>query len=556
MQTPTIRQPRPLYLIKDTFMLLVRKRLQKGYHYAKKSKSPAWSFVAFIYQLNLVFFLPSPVSAYISPSGLWSIGTTGPRIYSSYQEACKVAADSRLGLNGYYNLRYFNVYEDEKNGYARCVYTAKKDGQGLESRVYRNGVNCPTNSSLISGQCICNAEYYESNGACISGIVPIKNLGSGETDQAGGPSTCAGNPINFAMGIKVQEEEDYRSALEHHPLQLTRHFSSADGYWRHNYATRLLVETSRVTLFFPDGRGIPFTRSGVTITADADELGHLVQTSTGWLYTAVDNSRYAFNVDGRLIQQSEPYGLHHNLTYGPGGSITVTDSFGNSFSFTEDAHFQPRSLTAPGISVTYTYDSSDRLLSATKTADATVVGTRTYHYENTTYPRFLTGITDELDVRYATFAYDSQGRAISSSHAAGADLTQVTYNTNGTVTVTNPLGKQSTYHFATIQGIKRIAQIVGEPAPNCPASNSTFTYDTRGLLASQTDHLGHITQHTYNVRGLRTSTTEAVGTAQQRVTTTTWHPTLPLPMQIVEPQRTTTYTRDTQGRVLTRTIAD
>ena len=393
--------------------------------------------------------------------------------------------------------------------------------------------------------------YYDT-----SAVVPIKNLGSGETDQAGGPPTCAGNPINFAMGIKVQEEEDYRSALEHYPLRLTRHFSSADGYWRHNYATRLLVETSRVTLFFPDGRGIPFTRSGSTITADADELGHLAQTSTGWLYTAVDNSRYAFNTQGRLIRQSEPYGLYHDLAYAPNGLVTVTDSFGNSFSFTEDAHFQPRSLTAPGISVAYTYDSSDRLLSATKTADAIVVGTRTYHYENPTYPRFLTGITDELDVRYATFAYDSQGRAISSSHAAGADLTQVTYNANGTVTVTNPLGKQSTYHFSTIVGVKRITQIVGEPAPNCPASNSTFTYDTRGLLTSQTDHLGHITQHTYNARGLRTSTTEAVGTAQQRVTTTTWHPTLPLPMQIVEPQRTTTYTRDTQGRVLTRTIAD
>lgn len=393
--------------------------------------------------------------------------------------------------------------------------------------------------------------YYDT-----SAVVPIKNLGSGKTDQAGGPPTCAGNPINFAMGIKVQEEEDYRSVLEQYPLQLTRHFSSADGYWRHNYATRLLVETSRATLFFPDGRGIPFTRSGTTITADADELGHLVQTSTGWLYTAVDNSRYAFNPQGRLVQQSEPYGLYHDLAYAPNGLITVTDSFGNSFSFTEDAHFQPRSLTAPGISVAYTYDSSDRLLSATKTADATVVGTRTYHYENPTYPRFLTGITDELDVRYATFAYDSQGRAISSSHAAGADLTQVTYNANDTVTVTNPLGKQSTYHFSSIAGVKRITQIVGEPAPNCPASNSTFTYDARGLLVSQTDNLGHTTQYAYNARGLRTSTAQAVGTAQQRVSTTTWHPTLPLPMQIVEPLRTITYTRDTQGRVLTRTITD
>ena len=510
----------------------------------KKFRIPTWSFMIFAL-IGLTNTAHACALSFTSPGHLAKVSTskitvrgTGSGDASTGDQGTVTAT-----LNG-------TTFFSQSGSFTAMVSFLESRGVSV---TLRPGANYFSVKGSVGG---CTASdsmtvYYDT-----SAVVPIKNLGGGETDQAGGPSTCAGNPINFAMGIKVQEEEDYRSALEHHPLQLTRHFSSADGYWRHNYATRLLVETSRVTLFFPDGRGIPFTRSGVTITADADELGHLVQTSTGWLYTAVDNSRYAFNVDGRLIQQSEPYGLHHNLTYGPGGSITVTDSFGNSFSFTEDAHFQPRSLTAPGISVTYTYDSSDRLLSATKTADATVVGTRTYHYENTTYPRFLTGITDELDVRYATFTYDSQGRAISSSHAAGADLTQVTYNANCTVTVTNPLGKQSTYHFATIQGIKRIAQIVGEPAPNCPASNSTFTYDTRGLLASQTDHLGHITQHTYNVRGLRTSTTEAVGTAQQRVTTTTWHPTLPLPMQIVEPQRTTTYTRDTQGRVLTRTIAD
>ncbi|HBP6575349.1 TPA: RHS repeat protein, partial [Pseudomonas aeruginosa] len=32
-----------------------------------------------------------------------------------------------------------------------------------------------------------------------------------------------------------------------------------------------------------------------------------------------------------------------------------------------------------------------------------------------------------------------------------------------------------------IQGIKRIVAIEGEPSPNCPSSNSTFTYDDQGL---------------------------------------------------------------------------
>ncbi len=67
-----------------------------------------------------------------------------------------------------------------------------------------------------------------------------------------------------------------------------------------------------------------------------------------------------------------------------------------------------------------------------------------------------------------------------------------------------------------IQGIKRIVAIEGEPSPNCPSSNSTFTYDERGLLSSKRDNNGNLTTYQYNVRGLETSRTEAAGTAQAR----------------------------------------
>lgn len=84
----------------------------------------------------------------------------------------------------------------------------------------------------------------------------------------------------------------------------------------------------------------------------------------------------------------------HTLTYGTNGTVSVADGFGNSLSFTEDSQFQPRSLTTPNFSVAYGYDTSFRLLTATNTAGTSVTA-RTYHYENATYPRFLTGITDE-----------------------------------------------------------------------------------------------------------------------------------------------------------------
>ncbi|WP_285961991.1 RHS repeat protein [Pseudomonas tohonis] len=204
-------------------------------------------------------------------------------------------------------------------------------------------------------------------------------------------------------------------------------------------------------------------------------------------------------------------------------------------------------------SVSYTYNSIRRLTAVTTTRDA-VVSSQTYHYEDAN-PNLLTGITDERGIRYATWAYDDQGRAISSEHAGGAERTLVSYNADGSSTVTNALGKRTTYRFQTIQGIRRITAIEGEPSANCPNSNSTFTYDDRGLVKTRTDNKGNITTFDYNERGLETSRTEAYGTLQARTVTTTWHPTLFLPASVIEPDRITTYSYDDQGRPLSQSVS-
>lgn len=116
---------------------------------------------------------------------------------------------------------------------------------------------------------------------------------------------------------------------------------------------------------------------------------------------------------------------------------------------------------------------------------------RIFHYEDSLNPRKLTGITDERGVRYATWAYDLQGRALSSEHAGGAEKVHITYNANGTSTVTNALGKKATYSFAVSQGVKHISAINGIISANCAASNSTFTYDTKGLLRTKKDSKTH-----------------------------------------------------------------
>ena len=74
--------------------------------------------------------------------------------------------------------------------------------------------------------------------------------------------------------------------------------------------------------------------------------------------------------------------------------------------------------------------------------------------------RTLTGIIDENGNHYATWTYDSQGRATSSQHAGGADLTKVAYNdTDGSRTVTYPLGAQFVYKFTTMQNAPKVTEL-------------------------------------------------------------------------------------------------
>jgi YD repeat-containing protein len=79
-------------------------------------------------------------------------------------------------------------------------------------------------------------------------------------------------------------------------------------------------------------------------------------------------------------------------------------------------------MTVPdGGSFIYGYDGHDSLTSVTH-PDGT---TRRYLYQNTTCPDLLAGILDESGNLFASWTYDSQGRATSSQHAGGADLTKV-----------------------------------------------------------------------------------------------------------------------------------
>ncbi len=300
------------------------------------------------------------------------------------------------------------------------------------------------------------------------------------------------------------------------------------------------------------GRESFFAVSGNNVTASSADIGVLTKTATDWQFLSADNERFNFNSAGKLTSWSDASGDRQNLVY-TGSQISVTDHLGNSLTFTQDDKHQPLTLTAPGVQITYGYNANKRLTAVNKTLGGQATQ-RLFHYEDTRNNALLTGITDERGVRYATWSYDDQGRATTSEHANGAERIAIEYSSDGSASVTNELGKVANYQFQTILGVKRITAIEGEPSANCPNSNSTFTYDDRGLLKTKTDNKGNLTTYDYNTRGLEISRTEAAGTAQARTTTTEWDPTLFLPVTVTEPGRITTYTYDAQGRQLSQSV--
>ncbi len=134
------------------------------------------------------------------------------------------------------------------------------------------------------------------------------------------------------------------------------------------------------------------------------------------------------------------------------------------------------------------------------------------------------------------------------------DKTTLTYNADGTTTVTNPLGKQTTYHFTTIHGIRKVTQVEGHPTASCEGANKAYTYDANGFISSKTDWIGGTTTYSRDDRGLELSRTEAAGTPQERTITTEWHPDFRLPTKITEQNKITEYTYDAQGRQLSRSV--
>lgn len=305
------------------------------------------------------------------------------------------------------------------------------------------------------------------------------------------------------------------------------------------------------TVSRPNGAYYTFVEASPGVFEEASGLPVRLQLSgTDFLFISETNVVDRFS-SGRFVERTDTHGRSVTLDYDNSGRLhTVSDDDGNSLVFTYTANGQIETLTHPAGQLYYAYDSNHNLVSVTREDTAV----REYHYENTSFPHHLTGITDELGNRYSTWAYDSAGRAVSSEHAGSADKVTLDYYA-GYTEVTDASGGIRRYNIGNSGQRRVVTSVTGDKCVDCPGSGvKSRTYDGNGYLDEVTDWNGNITDYDHDARGLEVQRIEAKGTPQQRTITTTWHAELRLPLQIVEPERITHFTYTTTGALLSRQV--
>jgi YD repeat-containing protein len=397
-----------------------------------------------------------------------------------------------------------------------------------------------------------------------------------------------GNPIQPGTGEKHQTEIDY-SDTSVHPLGWSRNYRSFGNLsvglgqgWAHAYAASVSASATDTTAMqqtvrFGDGSKVIFSRADASAAWVADNgKDTLVPVPAGWVATrAGDESRWLIDAAAnRLVSITQRNGWVMTMGYNPLSQLTsVTNAFGRSLQLEYDASGRISKVNLPdGRAIRYAFDSISRLIYVGYPDNSS----KSYAYENGAFPFALTGMVDESGQRIATYAYDTQGRATSTSHAGGAQAYSVNYGSGGgdapngalvagtavdpsiyrsTVQVTDPLGNPQTWVYQGGDGNIRVLGANGAFMGG-QVANTGFV-GTTTLPALETDFLGINTLFTWDTsRRLKLAETKAAGRPEAQTVQTQWHPLFRLPELVTEAGKTTAYTYDALGNILTQTVTD
>ena len=408
----------------------------------------------------------------------------------------------------------------------------------------------------------------------------------GDEEGCGEGQNFAGNPINLQTGNKMQRELDF-STNGRFPLSIQRVYNSqsySTGLFGPNWASNL---DQNITFENNNQTAVIRKMSGsverfdlvagqwVSSRPSLVSKNSLVAISNGWIYSLQDGSREEYDSQGKITRVTTVNGYSHNYFYSSDKLTLIQDDALRTLTIAYDGDFI-KSITTPDHQVySYGYDfdltgAEKHLVSITYPSieidGSYMAGVKNYLYELAKFPHALTGITDETDQRFASWGYDSYGRANYSGHGEGSqngsgfENVNIEFVNNTQTITTNAFGKRTTYNYGSIDGILKTTSIEGHASANCAATGQSTHYYTNGWVKDKTDWNGNVSAFTYNDRGLTTSTKvywvdnlgaggNYTGLTPDYTETTLWHETLPKPRVVTKPGLAINYDYYTNGFV-------
>ncbi len=457
-------------------------------------------------------------------------------------------------------------------------------------------VRCPGGNETIraaKNRSIYCPEGYQQRGTP-RGIACVRPLE--DCDDCG-----IGNPITPGSGVKTQREVDYASpgllslSRTYHSFGFYEPVTSASAhtenrlgpYWRTNFDRRLIpiAGSSFVSaaLTMPTGEVQYFDPAGNAVLNYRGTSTKLVTTASGYFVNGPEGTE-SYGLDGRLKAIATANGDVVTLTYSDGTSgagggtildasgkptatalptgvlVRVTDTFGRALTFGYDAALRIALMVDPsGGKTRYAYDSRENLQTITYPGGAV----RTLLYNEPAHVNgwanafhALTGVTDELGKRFATYEYTPDGRAVSTQHAGGVGIFGLAYGA-GSTAATDPMGKTRTLSFTQVDGLTRFTGISSAGGSGFGADQKAVALDAKGNVSSKVGWNGTKTCYAYDAaRNLETVRVEGLAEAADcaavltggaalptgaRKISTEWHPRWEAPTRIASPRLVTTF---------------
>ena len=443
----------------------------------------------------------------------------------------------------------------ESFGYNGCYSGPPRFRYGVE---YSNGqeihVSKPTGDTRLAvatrwREVRCPEDARATRKGCVVDGPPPKDLGC---EDAGSSAAQVGDPTHAGTGNEYQFDTDYQDPSG--TLSFTRAYNSLDtrnhglGHgWTANFDRRLEIGGSSITVYRADGSGEPFTLTSGLWQGDADTRLELTRDGPGYTLRDQDGAAEYYDLDGRLLSETDRRGRTTSYSYDDNGHITsVTGPFGHRLRFGYDGSGRLSSLTDPNGNVTqYSYDANDNLVRVTYPDGR---GKR-YRYDDSAHPHALTSVA-YVDVTgnvrpYAHFSYDGNGRVVTNTLADGQEHVELSYDSSTRTTVTDANGRTDVLTFTRQLDrtllLSRVTQSDGK--------GLTQQFDARNNRISRTDAEGRTTTWDWDDQNRLISRTEAAGTPQERTTRYRYDTDgLDLPVRIDRPSVCAGSTRTTRIR--------